>query len=126
MESHDALNKVFYSGSLDSGQQFSLPVHESVKQIVTVELEIDLLQMIMWNRFLGENFIKCIFRYHASLPAYILELFYNRHVATFKKGVDRFALDKLTDLLTIKVNLKLVNHPEARDSVTSDVWYKSN
>ena len=45
------------------------------KQIVTVNLELDLLHMILWNRFLGENFIKCIFRYHAELPGYILELF---------------------------------------------------
>ena len=91
-----------------------------------MELDIDLLDMLMWNRFLGENFIKCVFRYHAELPAYILELFYYRHIATLKIPVSSKALGQLTELVLVKVNLKLVNHPEVRDSVTTDVWYKSN
>jgi hypothetical protein len=34
---------------------------------IALDFDIDLMQMIYYNQFLGENFIKCIFRYYPKL-----------------------------------------------------------
>jgi hypothetical protein len=47
--------------------------HKSVE--VCVNLDLDLLHMVYSNQFLGENFIKCFFRYYALLPEYTAEIF---------------------------------------------------
>jgi hypothetical protein len=42
---------------------------------VSVLLEIDLQHLIYWDQFVGENFIRCIFRYYPCLSNYIREIF---------------------------------------------------
>ena len=41
----------------------------------SVQLEIDLIDMIHFDTFLGENFIKCFFRYYSKLAQYLKEIF---------------------------------------------------
>ena len=40
-----------------------------------VDLELDLMDMILYDPFLGENFIKCLFRYYSHLTDYVKEIF---------------------------------------------------
>lgn len=39
----------------------------SRNEATVVDLEIDLMEMILHDPFLGENFIKCLFRYYSHL-----------------------------------------------------------
>jgi hypothetical protein len=50
----------------------------------TVDLEIDLMEMILFDPFLGENFIKCLFRYYTYMSQYVKEVF----VEIFKERSD--------------------------------------
>lgn len=88
-------------------------------QIVSVSLELDLLAMVLWSRFLGENFIKCILRYHAELPAYILELF-------CQQRENLKVLSKLSQTIILRVNLKLTNYPDAVSKVSHQLLLKNS
>jgi len=45
---------------------------------VSVLLEIDLQHLVYWDQFVGENFIRCIFRYYPALSSYIKEVFLHK------------------------------------------------
>jgi hypothetical protein len=40
-----------------------------------VLLEIDLQHLVYWDSFVGENFIRCVFRYYPCLSNYVREVF---------------------------------------------------
>lgn len=72
---------------------------------VNVSLEIDLMDMIIYDPFLGENFIKCLFRYYCLLPQYTKEIFIEQLIAY--NGRNNEMLDKIENQVHIKLNLKL-------------------
>jgi hypothetical protein len=47
---------------------------------VKVVLEIDLMDMLLYDPFLGENFIKCIFRYYSHLNFIIKNNFIDLYI----------------------------------------------
>jgi len=67
-----------------------------------VLLELDLTEMVYSNQFLGENFIKCIFRYFAYLPEYLTEVLLEKIKLENPRAPTNF---------TLRVNLKLTNLP---------------
>ena len=48
-------------------------------KFVALDLDIDLMKMITFDSFLGENFIRCIFRYYPALPKYVKEIFKEKY-----------------------------------------------
>ncbi len=42
---------------------------------VTLDLDIDLMKLLFFDPFTGENFMKCIFRYYPYLSTYAKEVF---------------------------------------------------
>ena len=49
------------------------------EEATIVDLDIDLCDMICHDSFLGENFIKCLFRYYSQLTDYIKEIFFDHY-----------------------------------------------
>ena len=43
--------------------------------VLTVDLDLDLIDILMFDPFLGENLIKCLFRYYSLLPEYVKSIF---------------------------------------------------
>ena len=42
---------------------------------VPFTLDIDLMQLIYYNQFVAENFMRCIFRYYGHLSDYVKDIF---------------------------------------------------
>lgn len=54
----------------------SKPIYEyKESQHLSIELEIDLCKMIHYNVFLGENFIRCLFRYYPMISQFTKETY---------------------------------------------------
>ena len=53
---------------------------EYMSEPVKVLLEIDLMDMLVYDPFLGENFIKCIFRYYNHLNFIIKNNFIDLYI----------------------------------------------
>ena len=51
--------------------------------VLSVDLDLDLIDMLLYDSFLGENFIKCLFRYYSLLPEYVKEIFIDMHLDNF-------------------------------------------
>ena len=47
---------------------------------IKVLLEVDLMDMIIYDPFLGENFIKCIFRYYTYLHTILKDNFIDLYI----------------------------------------------
>jgi len=54
--------------------------HGKSSEAIPVDLELDLMDMLLYDTFLGENFIKCLFRYYSFLPDYVKEIFIEAYV----------------------------------------------
>ena len=69
--------------------------------------------MLLYDSFLGENFIKCLFRYYSMLPVYIKEMFIDIHLENIEKAEDNVAelAERIEKELQIKLNLKLSHFP---------------
>ncbi|CDW78228.1 UNKNOWN [Stylonychia lemnae] len=94
---------------------------------VTVDLEIDLMNMIYFDQFLAENFIRCFFRYYPKLSIYIKEVFieiYTQEQMTLIKHTSQNSAQqyerehqfkmKVADLemgMVIKLNLRISHFP---------------
>lgn len=53
-------------------------VGASVNEIVSVDLEMDVIDMLAFDPFLGENFIKCLFRYFSQMSEFVKEIYFER------------------------------------------------
>jgi hypothetical protein len=91
-------------------------------ELITVDLDLDLIDMLLYDPFLGENFIKCLFRYYSLLPEYVKQIFIEQYVenydmctAELSKSTKTCDLDQLAARmdkdLQIKLNLKLTHFP---------------
>lgn len=71
-----------FPGYKKLGQQTSQisESHGKSSDAIPVDLELDLMDMILYDAFLGENFIKCLFRYYSFLPDYVKEIFIDKYV----------------------------------------------
>ena len=52
------------------------------EDVIHVDLELDLIDMLMFDPFLGENLIKCLFRYYSLLPEYVKDIFIEMYIDT--------------------------------------------
>lgn len=53
------------------------------EDVLSVDLDLDMIDMLLYDSFLGENFIKCLFRYYSLLPEYVKEIFIDMHLDNF-------------------------------------------
>ena len=49
-----------------------------VNEIVTVHLELDVIEMFAFYPFFGENFIKCLLRYLSQISEFVKEIYFER------------------------------------------------
>ena len=85
---------------------------------VPFTLDIDLMQLIYFNQFVAENFMRCIFRYYGHLPDYVKETFATK--IQEEENMDQEQSQRMMqswDKFSVKVNLKLSNLPTAIDKV---------
>ena len=75
--------------------------------------------MVYENQFLGENFIKCFFRYYALLPAFVAESFVQE--LTQEEPALGQQLITVLDKFSVRIDLRLKNFPQSLDSLTPHV-----
>jgi len=101
----------------------------------TVQIDLDLTHMVYWDQFMGENFIKCIFRYYPLVPSFVTDIFiqklaeedpklYAKLQSRLKKKGTYQEL-YVSDLIVLRVNLKLSNLPYAVDKVNPSVLLRN-
>jgi hypothetical protein len=87
-------------------------------EVVHVDLELDLIDMLIYDPFLGENLIKCLFRYYPLLPEYVKSIFIEMYTETHamlrpdqtEAQIDGVS-ERLEKELQLKINLKLTHFP---------------
>ena len=72
------------------------------------------MDMIIYEPFLGENLIKCLFRYYSLLPEYVKEIFVEMYLKTNSEVQEHQAITKRMEKeLQIKLNLKFTHFPNS-------------
>jgi hypothetical protein len=80
-------------------------------------LELDVIDMVYTDQFLGENFIKCFFRYYAEIPTYVKQVFLHLLKEDDPKLTEKIVI--ADDRFSLKVNLKLTNFPVSVEQVSA-------
>ena len=101
--------------------------------ILTVDLDLDLMDMLMFDPWLGENLIKCLFRYYSLLPEYVKNIFvemYEENNQIIQNESEMPKLDKIVNRMKneikLKVNLKLTHFPYSFKRIDHKVLLNNN
>lgn len=80
-------------------------------------MELDVIDMVYTDQFLGENFIKCFFRYYAEISTYVQQVFLLQLNKEDPKLTDKIMI--ADDRFSLKVNLKLTDFPVSVEQVSA-------
>ena len=99
----------------------------SRNEATVVDLEIDLMEMILHDPFLGENFIKCLFRYNSHLNQYVKEVFLEMYSANVLGESQSPAMrSKLEEHLWLNINLRLSHFPTSVNRIDPQALLSNN
>ena len=104
----------------------------SRSEATLVDLEIDLMDMILFDPFLGENFIKYLFRYYSFMSQFVKEIFIDMYsdgssdLMVFTKSPSDFVINKLEKNLWLKLNLRLSHFPTSIKRIDPQALLSNN
>jgi len=91
------------------------------------------MDMLIFDPFLGENLIKCLFRYFSSLPEYVKSIFIEMYIDTntmLHEGDDAPDVSLITSRmeaeLNLKVNLRLTHFPTSIKRIDPKALLQNN
>lgn len=85
------------------------------------------MDMILFDPFLGENFIKCLFRYYSHLNEYVKEIYIEMFKeSTVGESSTPLVLRKLESHLWLKLNLRLSHFPTSINRIDPQALLSNN
>jgi hypothetical protein len=103
------------------------------EEATIVDLDIDLIDLICHDPFIGENLIKCLFRYYSQISEFVKEIFIDwyieQNVSLSQDGQNQ-SLDSnvqnLKNNLVIQLNLKLSHFPNSVRKIDQKALLSNN